>query len=123
MSTIGDVEEFHAHVYFDAGTRAKALRLRERLGTRFSVRVGRLHDEPVGPHPAAMFEIELEADQLGPLVAWLMRNRDGLSVLVHPLSGDDEADHTAHVVWLGGPLPLDLAFLRDHAHVVHAATP
>jgi DOPA 4,5-dioxygenase len=41
-----------------------------------------------------------------------MLNRGDLTVLVHPETGDQVADHTAHALWLGPPLPLDIAFLR-----------
>jgi aromatic ring-cleaving dioxygenase len=37
-----------------------------------------------------------------------MLNRDGLPVLLHPETGDDLLDHTAHAVWFGTPLELRL---------------
>ncbi len=50
----------------------------------------------------------LPLDQFGALVTWLMSSRDGLSILVHPLTGDPVAEHTEHALWLGDPLPLDV---------------
>ncbi len=44
---------------------------------------------------------------------WLMLNRDGLTVLLHPETGDDYSDHTAHAAWLGGVLTLRLEAFRD----------
>jgi aromatic ring-cleaving dioxygenase len=41
-------------------------------------------------------------------VPWLMLNRDGLTVLLHPETGDDLTDHTAHAAWFGAVLPLRL---------------
>jgi aromatic ring-cleaving dioxygenase len=41
-----------------------------------------------------------------------MLNRDGLTVLLHPETGQAYADHTDHAVWLGGVLPLKLDSLR-----------
>jgi DOPA 4,5-dioxygenase len=41
-----------------------------------------------------------------------MLNREGLSVLVHPLTGDDYDDHAHFPLWLGTPLPLKLEVLR-----------
>jgi DOPA 4,5-dioxygenase len=35
-------------------------------------------------------------------------------VLVHPESGDEVADHTAHALWLGNRLPLRLDALQAH---------
>ncbi|MGH7038660.1 MAG: DOPA 4,5-dioxygenase family protein [Stellaceae bacterium] len=41
-----------------------------------------------------------------------MLNRDGLDVLVHPMTGDGLADHTNHAAWLGVPLPIKTEVLR-----------
>ena len=37
-----------------------------------------------------------------------MLNRDGLTVFVHPGTGDDLADHRDHALWLGEKLELNL---------------
>lgn len=47
------------------------------------------------------------------LVPWLMLHRGRLRVLVHPLTGDPYAEHTAQALWLGEPLSLDLVRLRQ----------
>jgi hypothetical protein len=39
-------------------------------------------------------------------------NRDGLSILLHPGTGDAYADHIDHAVWLGSALPLRMNVLR-----------
>ena len=41
-----------------------------------------------------------------------MLNREGLDVLVHPLTDDSVADHTQFALWLGTPLPLRIEVLR-----------
>ncbi|HVL59157.1 MAG TPA: DOPA 4,5-dioxygenase family protein [Burkholderiaceae bacterium] len=104
---------FHAHVYYDdADSRAAAACVRDELGARFAVRLGRWHDRPVGPHPCGMYQVAFAPDQFAPLLAWLMLNRRGLAVLVHPETGDDVADHRDHALWLGRMLPLDIDALR-----------
>jgi aromatic ring-cleaving dioxygenase len=45
-------------------------------------------------------------------VPWLMLNRDGLTVLLHPETGDDLTDHTAHAAWFGAALPLRVEVFR-----------
>jgi aromatic ring-cleaving dioxygenase len=104
------IAHFHAHVYYDpATTRSRAERLRERVAAAFpEAKLGRWHDELVGPHPQSMFQIAFPAEIFGAFVPWLMLNRDGLPVLVHPATGDDLTDHTTHAAWLGAPLPLRL---------------
>ena len=105
--TIG---EYHAHVYYDPQkTRARAARLRQRVAAEFPhARLGRWHDELVGPHPQSMYQIAFPSGLLAAFLPWLMLNRDGLTVLLHPETGNDYRDHTAHSAWLGAMLPLHL---------------
>jgi DOPA 4,5-dioxygenase len=77
-------------------------------------KLGRWHDELVGPHPQSMFQIAFPAEMLAAFVPWLMLNRDGLVVLLHPETGDDLADHTAHAAWFGAVLPLRLEAFAPH---------
>ncbi len=103
---------YHAHVYYDAAARGRAERLRQAIAVRFSVRLGRWHDVPVGPHPGAMYQVAFDVAEFPRLVPWLMLNRDGLDVLVHPVTGDDYQDHARFALWLGTPQPLRLEVLR-----------
>ncbi len=74
--------------------------------------LGRWHDALVGPHLQSMYQIAFPRDLLATFLPWLMLNRDGLTILLHPGTGDAYADHTDHAVWLGGMLPLRLEVLR-----------
>ena len=103
---------YHAHVYYDPATKPAAQRLREAIGTRFNVRLGSWHDGPVGPHSAAMYQVLYAVEELPRLLPFLMLNREGLSILVHPVTGDDYTDHADFPLWLGKPLPLMLETLR-----------
>ena len=106
----GAIKDYHAHIYYDpATTRGNAERLRERVGAEFpQAKLGRWHDELVGPHPQSMFQIAFATTMLARFVPWLMLNRDGLTVLLHPETGDDYTDHSAHAAWFGAVLPLRL---------------
>jgi aromatic ring-cleaving dioxygenase len=106
-----EIRGYHAHVYYEPGSRDKAARVREGLAARFNIQLGRWHDEPVGPHPKAMYQVVLSPDQFAEVVPWLMLNRDGLTVLVHPETGDHVADHRDHSLWLGEKLNLRLEML------------
>jgi len=107
---------FHAHIYFrDAAERATALKLRDAIGQRFAVALGRIWDQPVGPHPTPMYQVAFAPEQFGALVPFLMLAREGLTILVHPETGDDIADHSSNALWLGAVLPLDLEFVRKFA--------
>jgi aromatic ring-cleaving dioxygenase len=106
------VRGYHAHVYYDAETRPIAEQLRERLAARFAVELGRFSGEQVGPHPVPQFQIIFNAAQFEKVVPWLMLNREGLDILVHPLTDDSYEDHTRHALWLGKPVALRLETLR-----------
>ena len=59
-----------------------------------------------------MFQIAFPRDMLAGFLPWLMLNHDGLSILLHPETGHDRADHSDHAAWLGAMLPLRLEVLR-----------
>ena len=105
---------YHAHVYYDpVANRDRASAIRDQIGTNFpEALLGRWHDQPVGPHTWAMYQVAFPPDLLSRILPWLMLNRRGLSVLLHPSTGDDYTDHTDHAAWLGEPLPLKLEVLR-----------
>ena len=107
------ISSFHAHVYFEPGrTRAAAEQVRQGIAERFSVRLGRWHEVPVGPHPQAMFQVAFLPEVFAAIVPWLMLHRQGLNILVHPNTGAPRDDHLVHAMWLGGVLPLDGTVLK-----------
>ncbi len=111
VADIARIEGYHAHVYYELATRPLAERLRQAIGERFAVTLGRWHDQPIGPHPRSMYQVAFDVAEFPRLVPWLMLNRGGLSVLVHPRTGDDYEDHARFPLWLGTPLPLRLEAL------------
>ena len=104
----GIIKHYHAHIYYDpVSSRDRAARLRERVAAAFpEATLGRWHDALVGPHPQSMYQVAFPRALLASFLPWLMLNRDGLTILLHPGTGDAYADHTDHAVWLGGTLPL-----------------
>jgi len=110
----GRISEYHAHIYYDpAISRDRASAVRDQIAAAFpEARLGRWHDQLVGPHPQAMYQIAFPPALLPRLLPWLMLNRLGLTVLLHPETGNDLIDHTDHAAWLGKVLPLRLDVLR-----------
>jgi aromatic ring-cleaving dioxygenase len=106
------IREYHAHVYFDAATRAQAEQLCQEAGQAFGVKVGRMHDRPVGPHPRGSCQLTVPAEQFAAVIPWLVLHRHGLTVFAHAQTGNALRDHTDHVIWLGPSEPLDLSALR-----------
>ena len=104
-----EIASYHTHVYYEPATRQSAAAIRTGLIARFPVRLGRWRDKLVGPHPMHMFQVAFEPDCFAALVPWLMLNRRGHAVLVHPNTGDDLADHRDYPLWLGEKLALDFS--------------
>jgi len=104
---ISSIESYHVHIYFRTpDERGRALVVREQIGGRFAVQLGRVHDVAIGPHTAPMYQVAFARDVLPELLPWLMLNRQGLSVLLHPNTGRARDDHLLHACWLGEPLAL-----------------
>lgn len=101
--------KYHGHVYFDATSLEQAQRLCADAASRFAAQMGRVHRKRVGPHPRWSCQLAFDATQFDALIAWLEENRNGLTILVHAVTGNDLEDHTAHASWLGAPAELDLA--------------
>ena len=105
------IRNFHAHVYYDAATRQPAEKLCVAAGKKFGVKVGRMHDGPVGPHPRGSCQLTVANDQFSDVIAWLMLHRGALTVFAHAQTGDTIKDHTDHVLWLGSSEKLKLSAL------------
>ena len=111
---------FDIHIYYFQNSPFQltfAQELWKRIRYEFpELRIYRFWDKPVGPHPIAMFEVNLfTPEQCGALVPWLVINRGPLSALVHPTCEDGDAirDHTQRATWLGDKVVLDVGMLRD----------
>ena len=117
-----ELKGYHAHVYYDPATRPTAERLRDTIISRFAVKPGAFSDEPIGPHPISQFNVIFETEEFKNVVPWLMLNREGLDVLVHPLTESSYNDHTANAMWLGTPVPLKTEIL-GHRPVGNALLP
>ena len=113
---MSDAIGYHAHVYFDPSTRPVAERVRNAIADKFTVELGGFSDEPRGPHPVSQFNVIFQAPEFQSLVSWLMFNREGLDVLVHPLTEDMVDDHSIHALWLGTPVALKLDTLRNRSY-------
>lgn len=109
------INGFHAHVYFDEHTFSQAAALCQAAHQHFSVPMGHMHRKPVGPHPCWSCQLTIPRRLAGEVIPWLMASRNGLTVFVHGLSGDDLRDHTELVMWLGESKPLDLSIFQFSA--------
>ncbi|WP_232850152.1 DOPA 4,5-dioxygenase family protein [Bowmanella yangjiangensis] len=113
MDEMVRISGYHAHVYFDAATLEQARALCEDAAKRFPVKMGRVHERLIGPHPCWSCQLAFRADLFAGLVPWLMLNRGGLDVLLHPITGNELRDHRDCAMWIGRSHVLDLSVLDD----------
>ncbi len=108
QESVGSVG-YHAHLYYDPErTRGVAERVCAAVAAKFPVEIEAFRDEPRGPHPTSNVLVIFKPDQFAAVVPYLMLNRDGLDVLVHPLTLDAVEDHSGFAIWLGNPVALKL---------------
>lgn len=122
---IAEIASYHAHIYFDGPEqRAVAMDLRDRIAERFTVSLGRVHDRLVGPHARAMYQVSFDIPTFAQFVPWLMLNRGGLAILVHPNTGRELSDHIEQGLWLGEMLPIvNQDMLQDETEAEEAREP
>lgn len=101
---------FHAHIYYSEAERTAARKLRDDFVASGDVLfVGRMTDRGIGPHPLPQYEVHFIERSRSAIIAAI--EASGLRALVHPLTHDDLADHTALAHWTGEPLELDVRVL------------
>ncbi len=107
------VRDYHIHVYYDEATKPKAEALRAKLEAAFpNAAYGRWHDKPVGPHPQWSYQVHFPVELFAKIVPLVALERDGLTVLVHPNTGDDLADHRDYALWMGAMPALNLTIFQ-----------
>jgi len=108
------IRDWHAHVYFDASTRAQAWALREIIESELTGRIemGRFHENKIGPHPLWSYQLTITSRDFLEVIGWLTLNRDQLDVFVHPNTGNGLRDHRDSAIWLGRSHVLNLAIFH-----------
>jgi DOPA 4,5-dioxygenase len=107
MSLPDSLRGYHVHIYYHDATEANAKALHDQLVDRFGGQPSRPQFTGIaGPHPIPQVQVIFRKDAFTDVVPWLMFNRQGLDILVHPLTDDEVEDHTTHAMWLGTPVAL-----------------
>ena len=102
------VFDFHAHIYFDPDELEEARGLARAANENFDLLIGHFHQRPVGPHPRGSCQLTVAPGDFGGFATWAAVHRGALTVFAHASTGDDQADHTKHVIWFGPSEELDL---------------
>ncbi|MDH2399899.1 DOPA 4,5-dioxygenase family protein [Bradyrhizobium sp. SSUT18] len=124
VQPLDTIKSYHAHIYFDGPEQRHAAEiLREEIAQRFPVLLGRWHDRLVGPHTRPMYQVAFAVAEFPRFVPWLMINRRGLALLIHPDTGQPRSDHLTHAMWLGEILELNAEPLSERAEPMSEITP
>ncbi|KAI9096640.1 DOPA-like domain-containing protein [Phlyctochytrium arcticum] len=123
---LNEIREWHLHIYFHLSSdpeehphaeQLEAIKLRDAVlslrdqGVFTVIPLARVNTAPIGPHPAGSYELWVPSSSFLTLFSFFTLNRGSLSILVHPLTRHERADHEARRVWMGPSWPLDLSVL------------
>ena len=103
---------YHAHVYFEQETLIFASDLCKEAGDLFDLPVGRIHQKAIGPHPKWSCQIAFSSNDFDPLITFFEKKRNGLTVFIHAVTGNDLQDHTEYAYWLGNAVELNLSIFN-----------
>lgn len=106
------IQEYHAHLYYEVSDIEKAQAVVNKIKQSFDIPVGRVWDKPVGPHPIGSCQITVSNEAFGEFIPWLLENREGFDVFIHAVTGNDLADHTEYVMWIGKSYTLNTEMFR-----------
>jgi DOPA 4,5-dioxygenase len=112
---VNNYQHYHAHLYFDQSTVEQASSIVQKAGDNFDIKVGRLHQKIVGPHPRWSCQLSFSNAEFEQFIPWLDKNRQGLTVFVHSLTGNNLNDHTIYAAWLGEEVELSLSMFMNDA--------
>lgn len=108
-----EIYGYHAHVYFDAATFDKAEELCIASGKLFKLKIGNFIKRLIGPHPCWSCQLSFTSEMFDKVLPWLALNRKGLTIFIHPLTGNDYADHANYAIWMGESKQLNLSMFSE----------
>ncbi|KAF9919805.1 hypothetical protein FBU30_010517 [Linnemannia zychae] len=128
-----EIKEFHFHLYWfqnNSASHASAVKLRDRiieLAQQGFFQVvplkNGINTAPRGPHPIGSYEVWCAREDFARCYSWFVLNRGPHSILIHPLTREELADHSSRAAWLGTPVPLDFSRLSPHLDHVPSQYP
>ncbi|KAI1817317.1 DOPA-like domain-containing protein [Poronia punctata] len=116
---------FDVHIYYYQTNKQQkeyAKALWERIRREFpELEIYSFWDRPIGPHPVAMFEVNLHSPaEFGAFIPWLAVWRGPLSALIHPNTDEEGGEaavelrnHSERAIWMGERIPLDFSVFVD----------
>jgi DOPA 4,5-dioxygenase len=104
------IRYYHFHLYYKLVDINLAAKISAQLSQALDVEIGRLWDRPVGPHPVCSCQVTVPVELFEQVSAWFLKNRIGIDLFIHPVTGDDIADHQDSIMWIGKSYTLNTDF-------------
>lgn len=105
---------YHVHLYFEHGKPsekvAKLLVSRIKKNSSDKIDETLVYSQLVGPHTQPNYALHIKTEGFLEIVSSLQLDSSGLSILIHPETGNDEQDHAERAMWLGKQLTLDMTY-------------
>jgi DOPA 4,5-dioxygenase len=113
---LAKITHYHIHIYYDEDKFGRDKLLAEVAAARLTGLFPEATQGPfsvgrVGPHTKNNIEVSVDAKSFGEVLQFLQMNNDGLSILIHPRTGDELKDHGNAAMWIGKPVPFNESFL------------
>ncbi|MCI5059461.1 MAG: DOPA 4,5-dioxygenase family protein [Alphaproteobacteria bacterium] len=109
------IQEHHIHIYHEPETDSKetAQQVADKLSALFKGYVIKTSSgEASGPHLKPNFLVHVQPEILGEVVSWLQFNHQGLSIAIHPKTGNGLTDHRDHSIWFGKQIGYSTEFME-----------
>lgn len=108
---------YHVHIYFTPGQSSEkiAVTLTEEMEAEFHSHINEIlvYRDLVGPHPQPNYALHIKTSGFAGIVGGLQLDNRELSILVHPETGNEEADHAQRAMWIGKPVALNMAYFHQ----------
>jgi aromatic ring-cleaving dioxygenase len=106
-------ENYHFHLYYPINKIEQARNILEKLRSENKyIEIGRVWDRPVGPHPIGSCQVSVTKNNFQEMIEWFFNGREGFSLFIHAVTGDDYLDHTDYVLWMGKEFQLNLEMFK-----------
>nr|CAG8587716.1 70_t:CDS:2 [Entrophospora candida] len=120
---VEEIKEYHFHVYFFQENK-ESCEAAAKLRNKIIELIDKRFFNPVPYHTVNHGPLVwCPKEHFSRVYSWFLLHRNGLSVMIHPLTINEVKDHTENVTWMGKSIPLDITQLSDKLPEVPAQYP
>jgi DOPA 4,5-dioxygenase len=110
--TGNSINDYHIHIYYEQNTLELAKQLGAKVAQIYNLPLGHFHTKNVGPHPRWSVQLTVPIHLFADVIGWFCLHRQGLTLFIHPNTGQDLQDHRDRAIWMGESLDLNLEIFQ-----------